>query len=89
MVQLQAEQIVKAIIWLEQKWTEARRCPYCGNPHWEVGTPVEITLGNPMFGTPIQSPMSPMFPVMCTNCGNTVFINAILAGVVPAPPPQR
>jgi len=63
-----------AIQWLASTWQEGKHCPYCDNPSWEVGTPVEIALAD---GTN----MSPHVPVMCTKCGNTVLINAIRAGV--------
>jgi hypothetical protein len=45
---------------------------------WSIGTPFEISLEN-------GEALSPHFPVMCDNCGNTVFINAILAGLLPEP----
>lgn len=80
--ELQRLQVAAGINWLRAKWgEEARACPYCDNEAWTVGTPVYLDVG---FGLaePGFSTMSPLFPVMCTNCGNTVFISAVIAGVV-------
>ena len=70
------ELLDRAIAWLEERWGADRACPYCGTRAWQVGTPLEIPLAD-------GSAMTPAFPVMCTFCGNTVLINAIVAGLVP------
>jgi hypothetical protein len=83
--ELTQAQIAAAINWLRLKWGEVSRpCPYCENETWNVGTPVYLDVG---WGrsVPGYSTMSPMFPVMCSNCGNTVFVNAILAGISDEP----
>lgn len=67
----------QAVQWLQEKWGN-RPCPYCGHIEWEVGTPLEIGLSG-------GEAMSPTFPVMCGNCGQTAFVNAILAGLLPEP----
>ncbi len=72
------QQISKAIEWLEVRWGPSRLCPYCEHDQWEIGTPVEVPL---LAG----GAMSPAIPVMCSHCGNTVFINAIRAGLFPEP----
>src|SRR5438132_1304548 len=68
--------IQAAISWLVEVWGHERPCPYCGHPHWSIGTPFEVALTD-------GGSLSPHFPVMCSTCGNTVFINAILAGLLP------
>ncbi len=30
-----------------------------------------------------------MFPVVCLNCGHTVFVSAVIAGLVPEPGEER
>jgi hypothetical protein len=65
-----------AIVWLQTNWGVDRRCPYCDRIQWEVGTPVALrTVGG--------EPITPSFPVMCGNCGQTTFINAVRAGLLP------
>jgi RNase P subunit RPR2 len=72
------QQISKAIEWVEERWGASRSCPYCDHDQWEISTPVEIPLRS-------GEAMSPAIPVMCSNCGHTVFINAIRAGLYPDP----
>lgn len=74
--QAAAEQFEKASAWLRVKWGDAPApaCPYCGNRDWEVGRPTRmVTYG--------RRDLKPVFPVACTNCGNTVYIDAELAGL--------
>lgn len=65
-----------AIEWLAERWGPQQACPYCETTSWSVGTPFFVSLQS-------GESLSPHFAVMCDNCGNTVFINAILAGLVP------
>jgi len=58
------------------KWTNG--CPMCGGKDW--------TYDNDMITTPLQldknmgivlgGKIHPLVPVVCLNCGNTVFVNA-------------
>jgi hypothetical protein len=74
---LESELADRAILWLREKWGD-RECPYCDHVEWEVGTPVELS-------TLAGDGVTPAFPVMCSNCGHTTFINAVRAGLVPEP----
>ncbi len=65
----------QAVRWLENKWG-SQPCPYCQHIEWQVGTPLEISVG-------AEETMSPAFPVMCGNCGQTTLVNAIRAGLIP------
>jgi hypothetical protein len=73
--------IAQAVAWLDEKWMPGA-CPYCHHIEWDVGTPLNLVASD---GTS----MTPMFPVMCVNCGNTTFINAIRAGLFPEPEPEE
>jgi len=66
-----------AIDWVEATWGETA-CPYCGNRYWEVGSPFVLE-------TASRDELTPHFPVMCSNCGNTVLVNAFRAGLLPEP----
>lgn len=66
-----------AIEWLWEKWEKAH-CPYCGEGPWEVEGPFSIRLDD-------EATLSPIFTVMCTNCGQTAFVNAVQAGIVGEP----
>jgi len=75
---LHATFIQAAIDWLAEKWGPSRQCPYCGNDEWTVSVPVNLLLES-------RETLPPHFTSTCTNCGNTVFINAIQAGLFPDP----
>jgi ribosomal protein S27AE len=67
---------------LEQKWTN-KNCTMCGESAWNV--PEEIYELREFHGGGLvvgPVPIVPVLPVTCSNCGNTVLINAIVAGVV-------
>jgi hypothetical protein len=66
-----------AIAYLQRQWGE-RACPYCGQGPWEIGTPFDFETS--------AGPTTTHFPVMCSNCGQTAFVNAVRAGLVPEPP---
>jgi hypothetical protein len=77
-----AEQfIAEAIAWLEEKWG-GRACPYCGASDWAIGEPVQLLAA---FVRYQKGTLSPAFTVMCTNCGHTSLINALVAGLVAEP----
>jgi hypothetical protein len=68
---------------LRKAWGEFRKCPMCEHNLWDVsGTIFELREyheGNIVIGT---GPVLPIIPVTCTNCGNTVFLNAVATGFV-------
>lgn len=66
----------KAAQWVREKWGEDKPCPYCGDNHWGVdGTLLNLR--------PIQGGFGYLaFQVICSNCGHTVLVNAVAAGLV-------
>lgn len=72
----------KLIEFLSTKW-QGRPCPVCGVGGWSVQESSfelrEFNEGNHVMG---GGPVIPVVPVICTNCGNTVLVNAIMAGLV-------
>ena len=74
----------KLIAHLNTKWA-SRPCPMCGNPNWTAQNTafqlMEFHAGNVVIGGPVI----PVVPVTCTNCGNTVLINGLVAGVLTTP----
>jgi len=71
----------KAIEHLQRKWAN-RPCPMCGIATWSVQDStyqlIEFTQGALRVGGPVV----PVIPVVCQNCGNTILVNAIVAGVL-------
>ncbi|RXK48849.1 hypothetical protein [Aquirufa rosea] len=67
---------------LKEKW-QGRPCPMCGVGNWNVSDTIfelrEFNQGNLVMG---GGPIFPVIPVTCDNCGNSVFINAIVTKLV-------
>ena len=71
------EQVVLGIRWLQRVWGPGRRCPYCTNDGWAVGVPVQIITGSLVPDTTVSDDLQRVYPVECTNCGQTVFVSEI------------
>ncbi len=73
--------VTEGINWLKEKWgseTESAPCPYCGHNTYAVQAPVNVhPLGRP-------NRVRTYFPVTCTNCGQTTFVDAGVVGVFDA-----
>ena len=67
---------------LKTKW-QGRHCQMCGTGNWNVSDSIfelrEYNNGNLILG---GGPLIPIVPITCDNCGNTVFVNAIKAGLI-------
>jgi hypothetical protein len=87
-LELSPEQVIKAQEWLGSQWT-TRACPFHGPTKWQVGrrlaAPVNYVPGGGVF---LGGPAYPLIVVTCTACGFTVFVNAVVAGLIePRTPP--
>jgi predicted nucleic-acid-binding Zn-ribbon protein len=71
----------EVLSFISAKWGN-RNCPMCGEGTWEVQEKTfqlsEFHHGNLAVG----GPLVPVIPVTCTNCGNTVLVNAIISGAI-------
>lgn len=76
--EMYAAYIDAAVTWLERKWGAERPCPYCHSVEWSVSRPFNLLLES-------REALAPHFSVVCTNCGNTVLVNAVLAGLFEGP----
>jgi predicted nucleic-acid-binding Zn-ribbon protein len=78
---LSQEEKRKAQAWLQQNWKNWV-CPYSGHRNWELGD--IVVQGTPFIGggLSVGGPVYPLLVITCSGCGNTVFINAIKAGIV-------
>ena len=81
-MQLSKEQSDKFLEWLNTKWQGMKKCSVCENNSWNISDRVfemrEFHSGTIVFGGILQ----PVIPVTCVNCGNTIYFNAIQAGIV-------
>lgn len=71
------------INYLNEKWKNVS-CPLCKKGPWGISDSTfelrEFHGGNMVIGG--QSSILPVVPVTCNNCGNTVLISALKAGVI-------
>ena len=71
----------KAVEWITKKCGDLE-CECCKAKQWQI-TP-DITAA-PIFrgGMVLGGAVSPTFTLVCLNCGNTKFFNALVAKVLP------
>lgn len=74
----------KLINHLNEKW--GKPCPMCGSNNWNVSDKIyelrEFHDGNLIIGS---GPIFPVVPVSCNNCGNSIFVNALVSGAIERP----
>ena len=58
-------------------------CPLCDKTSWTVPEDLFELRQLSLDGFHVGGPRMPVVPVICEHCGNTVLVNAIVAGVVP------
>lgn len=67
---------------LNTKWAN-KRCPMCGENDWNLQDKVfelrEYNNGGLIIG---NVPIVPVVPITCTNCGNVIFVNPMIASEI-------
>lgn len=70
---------------LNEKWKN-QPCQMCGSKNWTVSDKVfelrEFHGGDLVLG---PGPIQPIVPVTCTNCGNSLLVNALISGAIERP----
>lgn len=79
-------------VWLTNKWGANKQCPMCGHVSWSAGPMPGLVVRGANDSGDMMAGGYPCVVVTCTNCGNTILVNAIVAGIrdLPAaePPAQ-
>lgn len=79
MKKIDAEKLIRH---LNQKWKN-KTCPLCGNTQWTVSDKIHELHEYQDSGVIIGSGnIFPIVPITCINCGNTIFINPIIADAI-------
>lgn len=63
----------------------ATPCSLCGNNNWTISDQVFQAIEFDFDGIRIGGASYPMVPLTCTTCGNTYFINALVADLIEKP----
>jgi hypothetical protein len=86
----QSEQLLRK---LNELWKSPQECQVCHHYDWSLSNVVfelrEFNHGSIVVGGGGGANLYPAIPATCRTCGNTIFFNAIVLGVVDAPQPQK
>lgn len=69
--------------WLSDKVPGDVTCPVCKTSKWEIADHlVCMSIFNPIGSTALLGTVYPFFQLCCSNCANTILINAVDAKIV-------
>ncbi len=60
-------------------------CPLCRNNKWQLNNTVFQTIEYDTKGIILGGASYPVVPLTCMHCGNTYFINALVADLIDRP----
>jgi hypothetical protein len=84
-MKLTPEQVDRLLETLDAVWPDPKICPLCRNTTWDTLDIVfELKSYAPEGEREEEQTVMPLVPLTCKNCGNTILINVIAAGVLPA-----
>lgn len=70
--------------WIEEKWKQGS-CPVCEANQWQAGEDVLQLMPFHEGSLVVGGPVYPVLPIVCLNCGNSIFVSAVVAGIVKRP----
>jgi hypothetical protein len=68
--------------WLKEHWTKPRKCAVCSKETWGL-SPNFAHLPESLVGLHQAVRTIPLVVLTCRTCGNTLFLNAIVMGLLP------
>lgn len=74
MTNFDTDKIKKVLV---EKWGN-KSCPMCNNNNWNIQDRCFQLMQYNKGSMVVGGPVIPIIPVTCTNCGNTVLVNAIV-----------
>jgi len=72
----------KILDFINKKVPDIGACPLCKENRWSVSDTIWEVQEFFQSGLKLGSPKMPLISLTCANCGNTYFLNAIVAGIV-------
>ena len=67
---------------LDEKIPDMNACPLCKKKQWSISDTVWQLPEYFQGGLRVGGPIFPVISITCNNCGNTYFLNAVVAGIV-------
>jgi predicted RNA-binding Zn-ribbon protein involved in translation (DUF1610 family) len=78
--ELPPEQMERLRTHIATKWKNG--CPMCGNRRWIPNAYAPVALSPRPVGVVLGGTMLPSLAMVCSNCGFTAFLNALVAGLL-------
>ena len=78
---LDAATLQKITTFLNEKW-KAKTCLQCAGNDWDLHGYIGLSLAGEPKDIALGGQVLPCVAVVCKNCGNTLLINVIVAGLV-------
>ena len=72
----------KMFKFLDEKIPDMGACPLCKKKQWSVSDTVWQLPEFLKEGLMVGGTIFPVISITCNNCGNTYFLNAVVAGIV-------
>ena len=80
---LSKENQQKALNWLNNKWPQHKReCDICGSKDWQLTEHLVSPLVFHNGGFQLGGMSYPCVSVICKNCANTKYLNAVMMGLI-------
>jgi hypothetical protein len=79
-----AKELLEILVAKLREKIQNYRCEVCANTHWqaiEFVSPIPLSNG---LNINLGGQILPLFPIACTNCGNTHFFNLGILGLIDA-----
>jgi hypothetical protein len=80
---LSQEQMRALIAFVNERWSGNAACRQCGQNNWSIDSYVLHPLSPAPTTVTLGAGVLPSAAFVCKNCGNTLFVNLVVAGVVP------
>jgi hypothetical protein len=71
----------RALQYVRERLPDPMACPMGHSTTWTVTEPVQL---RPVAGGLFAPTGFPVFQLVCTTCGYTMFFNAVVAGILPS-----
>lgn len=80
---MEEKDLSNVISFIRNKWSDNVICPMCRTRSFNVSNEIfelrKYNNGGLVVG---GTPIVPIIPVTCMNCGNTILVNAMVAGAI-------
>lgn len=77
---LDAESLDKLKKFINEKWN-TKLCSLCSRNSWVFNGHFSLVLSDEVLKNDLEGKALPCVAAVCTNCGNTILINTLVAGL--------